>query len=220
MAMRIYTKTGDKGSTSLIGGTKVPKSHLRIESYGTVDELNSFIGLLNDQLTLAAPDARQPPPATGSTPHSPTPAYDASTPAPAPLFADIHPLLREIQDRLFTIGSSLACDPEKEPKLKIPDLKEEDITALEKEIDRMDALLPPLKFFLLPGGHVAVSTGHIVRTICRRAERTCVRMQEEQLYVEPIVIRYLNRLSDYFFMLSRYTAHLLNAPEIPWKPRI
>ena len=195
MAMRIYTKTGDKGSTSLIGGTKVPKSHLRIESYGTVDELNSFVGLLNDQLTLASPST------------------------PAPLFADIHPLLREIQDRLFTIGSSLACDPEKEPKLKIPDLKEEDITALEKEIDRMDALLPPMKFFLLPGGHVAVSTGHIARTICRRAERTCVRMQEEELYVEPIVIRYLNRLSDYFFMLSRYTAHLLNAPEIPWKPR-
>jgi cob(I)alamin adenosyltransferase len=202
MAMRIYTKTGDKGSTSLIGGTKVPKSHLRIESYGTVDELNSFVGLLNDQLALAAPDTRQTPP------------------APPPLFADIHPLLRGIQDRLFTIGSSLACDPEKEPKLKIPDLKEEDITALEKEIDRMDALLPPMKFFLLPGGHVAVSTGHIVRTICRRAERTCVRMQEEELYVEPIVIRYLNRLSDYFFMLSRYTAHLLNAPEIPWKPRI
>ena len=196
MAMRIYTKTGDKGSTSLIGGTKVPKSHLRIESYGTVDELNSFVGLLNDQLALAAPDTRQP------------------------LFADIHPLLRGIQDRLFTIGSSLACDPEKEPKLKIPDLKEEDITILEKEIDRMDALLPPMKSFLLPGGHVAVSTGHIVRTICRRAERTCVRMQEEELYVEPIVIRYLNRLSDYFFMLSRYTAHLLNAPEIPWKPRI
>jgi cob(I)alamin adenosyltransferase len=209
--MRIYTKTGDKGSTSLIGGTKVPKSHLRIESYGTVDELNSFVGLLNDQLALAAPDTRQ-------TPSAPTPALAAPS-APAPLFADIHPLLREIQDRLFTIGSSLACDPEKEPKLKIPDLKEEDITALEKEIDRMDALLPPMKFFLLPGGHVAVSTGHIVRTICRRAERTCVRMQEEGLYVEPIVIRYLNRLSDYFFMLSRYTAHLLNAPEIPWKPR-
>jgi cob(I)alamin adenosyltransferase len=191
MSMRIYTKTGDQGSTSLIGGTKVPKSHLRIESYGTVDELNSFIGLLNDQLAISSP-----------------------------LFIDIHPFLREIQDRLFTIGSSLACDPEKEPKLKIPDLKEEDLTGLEKAIDRMDATLPPMKSFLLPGGHIAVSTAHVARCVCSRAERSCVRLQEESLYVEPIVIRYLNRLSDYLFMLSRYTGHLLNAPEIPWKPRI
>lgn len=185
--MRIYTKTGDKGSTSLIGGTKVPKSHLRIESYGTVDELNSFIGLLNDQMILAGIE--------------PT-------------------IIKEIQDRLFTIGASLACDPEKEQKLKIPDLREEDITLLEKEIDQMDGQLPPMKFFVLPGGHIAVSTAHVVRTICRRAERTCVRLQEEDLYIEPNVIRYLNRLSDYFFMLSRYIAHLLNAPEIPWKPRV
>jgi cob(I)alamin adenosyltransferase len=190
MAMRIYTKTGDKGSTSLIGGTKVPKSHLRIESYGTVDELNSFVGLLGDQLSLAGG------------------------------FTEDLPVLRNVQDRLFTIGSSLACDPEKEPKLKIPDLKEEDITALENEIDRMDAVLPPMRSFLLPGGHVAASTAHIARTVCRRAERTCVRLQEEQLHVEPIVIRYLNRLSDYFFQLSRYIAHVLNAPEIPWKPRV
>jgi cob(I)alamin adenosyltransferase len=201
--MRIYTKTGDKGSTSLIGGTKVPKSHLRIESYGTVDELNSFIGLLNDQLALA--DAAQT-----STQHP----GSASSP-----FTEIHPFLREIQDRLFTIGSSLACDPEKEPKLKIPDLKEEDLTALEKTIDQMDTILPPMKSFLLPGGHIAVSTAHVARCVCRRAERSCVRLQEESLYVEPIVIRYLNRLSDYLFMLSRYTGHLLNAPEIPWKPR-
>ncbi|MBS1664704.1 MAG: cob(I)yrinic acid a,c-diamide adenosyltransferase [Bacteroidetes bacterium] len=187
MAFRIYTKTGDKGSTSLIGGTKVPKSHLRIESYGTVDELNSFVGLLGDQLAIASQN---------------------------------HPLLSEIQDRLFTIGASLACDPEKESKLKIPDLKEEDITALELEIDRMDDALPPMKSFILPGGHVAVSTAHVVRCVCRRAERACVRMQEEQEYVEPIVIRYINRLSDYFFQLSRYIAHQLNAPEIPWKPRI
>ena len=191
MSMRIYTKTGDKGSTSLIGGTKVPKSHLRIESYGTVDELNSFIGLLNDQLAISSP-----------------------------LFTDIHPFLREIQDRLFTIGASLACDPEKESKLKIPDLKEEDLTTLENAIDRMDAVLPPMKSFLLPGGHMAVSTAHVARCVCRRAERSCVRLQEESLYIEPIVIRYLNRLSDYLFMLSRYTGHLLNAPEIPWKPRV
>jgi len=203
MSTRIYTKTGDNGSTSLIGGTKVPKSHLRIESYGTVDELNSFIGLLNDQLALA--DAAQI-----------SPQHPASAPT---LFTDIHPFLREIQDRLFTIGASLACDPEKEPKLKIPDLKEEDLTALEKAIDQMDATLPPMKSFLLPGGHIAVSTAHVARCVCRRAERSCVRLQEESLYVEPIVIRYLNRLSDYLFMLSRYTGHLLNAAEIPWKPR-
>lgn len=224
--MRIYTKTGDKGSTSLIGGTKVPKSHLRIESYGTVDELNSFIGLLNDQLALADAGSQSPPssttpPSANSTPPS---ANFAQTSPPHPgsaptLFGDIHPFLREIQDRLFTIGASLACDPEKEPKLKIPDLKEEDLTALEKAIDQMDATLPPMKSFLLPGGHIAVSTAHVARCVCRRAERSCVRLQEESLYVEPIVIRYLNRLSDYLFMLSRYTGHLLNAPEIPWKPR-
>ena len=215
--MRIYTKTGDKGSTSLIGGTKVPKSHLRIESYGTVDELNSFIGLLNDQLALAGTQAPHSPVA----PPSPNTAQTSPQhPGSAPTgFTDIHPFLREIQDRLFTIGSSLACDPEKEPKLKIPDLKEEDLTALEKAIDQMDATLPPMKSFLLPGGHIAVSTAHVARCVCRRAERSCVRLQEESLYVEPIVIRYLNRLSDYLFMLSRYTGHLLNAPEIPWKPR-
>ncbi len=209
MSMRIYTKTGDKGSTSLIGGTKVSKSHLRIESYGTVDELNSFIGLLNDQLIVADAHNR------ARLSLSALPAVTG----PIPL-ADIHPFLLGIQDRLFTIGSSLACDPEKEPKLKIPDLKEEDLTALEKAIDQMDAVLPPMKAFLLPGGHVAVSTAHVARCVCRRAERSCVRLQDEQLYVEPIVIRYLNRLSDYLFMLSRYVGHLLNVPEIPWLPRV
>jgi cob(I)alamin adenosyltransferase len=183
---RIYTKTGDKGSTSLIGGTKVPKSHLRIESYGTVDELNSFIGLVHDQ----TPDE-----------HS-------------------RQILKEVQDRLFTIGSSLACDPEKEPKLRIPDLKEEDIRLLEKEIDSMNEELPVMKSFLLPGGHAAVSTTHIARCVCRRAERCCVNMQQHDMPVEPIVLKYLNRLSDYLFILARYTGHKLNVPEHPWKPRI
>jgi cob(I)alamin adenosyltransferase len=201
MAMKIYTKTGDKGTTSLIGGTKVPKSHLRIEAYGTVDELNSFIGLLRDQLGAG-----------------PTPGMDQ--PGAGPDFESIRAMILEIQDRLFTIGSSLACDPEKETKLAIPDLKEEDLIALEKSIDQMDGVLPPMKSFVLPGGHVAVSTTHIVRCVCRRAERCCVRMQEEGLSVEPMVIRYLNRLSDYFFELARYTAHLLGAEEIPWRPRL
>jgi cob(I)alamin adenosyltransferase len=222
MAIKIYTKTGDKGTTALIGGTKVSKGHLRIEAYGTVDELNSFIGLLTDHLnqtanpTLATRGTAAPP--TPAAAAAPTPGA-ASTPEATPLFADTPLFLREIQDRLFTIGSSLACDPEKEPKLKIPDLKEEDVQLLEKEIDRMEAILPPMKFFVLPGGHVAVSTAHIARCVCRRAERGCVRLQDEQLFVEPLVLRYLNRLSDYLFVLSRYAAHQLLVPEIPWKPR-
>src|SRR5580658_8749693 len=150
MSSKIYTKTGDKGTTGLIGGTRVPKSDLRIEAYGTVDELNSFIGLLGDHLNAAG---------------------------------SVTPLLSEIQDRLFTIGASLACDPDKEPKLKIPDLKKEDVDWLEKEMDRMNEELPPMKSFILPGGHPAVSTAHIARCVCRRAERICVHMQETQLYI-------------------------------------
>jgi cob(I)alamin adenosyltransferase len=186
MAIKIYTKTGDLGKTSLIGGTKVSKNNLRIETYGTVDELNSYIGLTNDYLTDE---------------HSKV-------------------LLKEIQDRLFTIGSSLACDPEKVPAMKIPDLKEADITLLEKEIDTMNDILPEMKSFILPGGHVAVSTTHITRCICRRAERLCVDMQEHDLFVDPLVIKYLNRLSDYLFVLARYVGHLLGVSEIPWKARI
>jgi cob(I)alamin adenosyltransferase len=186
MAFKIYTKTGDLGKTSLIGGTKVPKSHLRIESYGTVDELNSFIGLLSDHLT------------------------DAPTKI----------ILKEVQDRLFTIGSSLACDPDKEPLMKIPDLKEEDIVLLEKEIDRMNEVLPEMKSFILPGGHVAVSTAHVARCVCRRTERICVNMQVQDLFVDPLVIKYLNRLSDYLFVLARYIGHLLKVEELPWKARI
>lgn len=186
MSVKIYTKTGDKGKTSLIGGTKVPKSHLRIEAYGTIDELNSFMGLLGDQV----PDE-----------HS-------------------RNSLKEIQDRLFTIGSSLACDPEKETKMEIPDLKEEDVNLLEKEIDRINESLPPLKLFIIPGGHPVVSTAHIVRCVCRRAERHCVAMMEQNLWIEPLIIKYLNRLSDYLFVLSRYVGQLLHTSEISWKARI
>ncbi|MBC7887969.1 MAG: cob(I)yrinic acid a,c-diamide adenosyltransferase [Ferruginibacter sp.] len=186
MALKIYTKTGDFGKTSLIGGTKVPKSHLRIESYGTVDELNSYIGLVSD----LAPDDH------------------------------IKLLLKEIQDRLFTVGSSLACDPDKEPLMKIPDLEEADIKLLENEIDTMNGALLPMKHFILPGGHPAVSTAHIARCICRRAERICVNLQEHDLFVDPLVIKYINRLSDYLFVLARYLGHLLGVAEIAWKPRI
>ena len=186
MAIKIYTKTGDLGKTSLIGGTKVPKSNIRIETYGTIDELNSYIGLVNDNCR---------------DDHSKN-------------------MLKEIQDRLFTIGSSLACDPDKEQKLKIPGLKESDIELLEKEIDVMNETLPAMKHFILPGGHVAVSTTHIARSVCRRAERWCVNMQEQSLFVDPLVIKYLNRLSDYLFVLSRYFGHLLKVAEVAWKPRI
>ena len=186
MAFRIYTKTGDTGKTSLIGGTKVSKSDIRIESYGTVDELNSHIGLLRDQLT------------------------DAQS-----IF-----ILKEIQDRLFTIGSTLACDPDKETKMKIPDLHESDIDLLEHEMDRMDEVLPEMKNFILPGGHPAVSQAHICRCVCRRAERICVSMVDHNSFVPPLVIKYLNRLSDYLFILARFTTQLFGAEEITWKARI
>jgi len=198
MAMKIYTRTGDKGNTALIGGTKVPKSHIRIEAYGTVDELNSYIGLLSDHLTASS----------GAVSH---PVF--------PLSLSIQ-TLREIQDRLFTIGASLACDPDKESKMKIPDLKEEDIEALEQDIDRMNEVLPEMKSFILPGGHVAVSTAHVARCVCRRTERICVRMQEEEQFIDPLVIKYINRLSDHLFTLARYAGHLLGIAELPWKPRV
>jgi cob(I)alamin adenosyltransferase len=186
MALKIYTKTGDAGKTSLIGGTKVLKSHLRIETYGTVDELNSYTGLVGDMIT------------------------DTQSKT----------ILKEIQDRLFTIGSSLACDPDKEPLMKMPDLKETDVELLEKEIDSMNEVLPPMKSFILPGGNPAVSTVHVARCVCRRAERLCVNMQEHDLFVDPLVIKYINRLSDYLFVLSRYIGHLLGVGEVAWKPRI
>jgi cob(I)alamin adenosyltransferase len=129
-------------------------------------------------------------------------------------------VLREIQDRLFTMGSSLACDPEKETKLKIPDLTETDVTFLEAEIDKMNVVLAPMKSFIIPGGHVSISTTHVARCVCRRAERICVNMQEQQMEIEPLIIKYLNRLSDFLFVLARYTAHRLSVKEIPWKARV
>jgi cob(I)alamin adenosyltransferase len=185
MSPKIYTKTGDKGRTSLIGGTKVPKSHLRIEAYGTVDELNSYIGLCKD--IVDDTNSRK--------------------------------MLLEIQDRLFTIGSSLACDPIKVPRLRIPDLLETDVELLEKEMDRMSEALPPMKSFVLPGGHATISHLHIARCVARRAERCCVRLELESLEVDALLLKYLNRLSDYLFILSRFTVLQLNAEEIPWKPR-
>jgi len=182
--MKIYTKTGDKGQTSLIGGTRVAKHHLRIESYGTVDELNSYIGLIRDQ----------------------------------DIAKKHKDLLKEVQDRLFTIGASLAADPEKS-KMKIPDLHVADIELLEYEIDRMDSELPALRHFILPGGSNAVSFCHIARCVCRRAERLAVHLGEDS-FVEEKVITYLNRLSDYLFTLARKIGNEQQIAENEWIPRV
>ena len=182
--MKIYTKTGDKGLTSLIGGTRVPKSSLRIECYGTVDELNSHIGLVRDQEVNAS--RRE--------------------------------LLKEIQDRLFTIGSALAADPDKS-KMKLPDLHAADVTLLEDEMDRLNADLPELRAFILPGGHPAVSNTHVARCVCRRAERMVIHLSEDSFVAELVVV-YLNRLSDYLFVLSRAMAHDLGVEEVTWKARL
>jgi len=182
--MKIYTKTGDKGETSLIGGTRVPKFHLRIECYGTVDELNSYVGLI--QCQDIDPHAQQ--------------------------------ILKEVQDRLFTIGASLAADPEKS-RMKIPDLKPEDITLLETEMDTMNELLPELKHFVLPGGNTIVSYCHLARCICRRAERLTVHLASES-FVDNQITVYLNRLSDYFFVLGRKLSFDLKSEENIWLPRL
>ncbi len=182
--MKIYTKTGDKGTTALIGGTRVPKYHEKIEAYGTVDELNSFVGLIRDQEI------------------------------------DEHSkeVLLEIQSTLFILESLLAKDSSESTKA-LPQLKESDITLLEKEIDRMNEVLPPLKSFVLPGGHTTVSYCHIARTVCRRAERLVIKLSADY-EVNPLEIQYLNRLSDYFFVLARKFSYDLKVPETLWKPRI
>lgn len=182
--MKIYTKTGDKGLTSLIGGTRVPKYHLRIESYGTVDELNSYIGLIRDQ-DISAHDKD---------------------------------LLKQVQDRLFTIGSLLASDPERS-KMVIPDLHTADIELLEKEMDVMNEHLPELRHFILPGGSNTISYCHVARCVCRRAERLSVHLSTESGVDEKVII-YLNRLSDYLFILARKVAHEAKIAENQWIPRV
>lgn len=181
--MKIYTRKGDSGTTGIIGGTRLPKHHIRIESYGTVDELNSYIGLLRDIIKDQA----------------------------------IIAVLLEVQDRLFTIGSHLASDPEKS-NMQLPQLFESDVQYLEASIDQMDEELPPMKSFVLPGGHVSVSHCHIARCVCRRAERNIAHLAEHEP-VEALINTYMNRLSDYLFVLSRKLAHDLNAIETPWKPK-
>jgi len=181
--MKIYTKTGDKGQTGLIGGNRVSKNDLRINTYGTVDELNAHVGLLRDLVEDE----------------------------------QVKLNLLEIQDRLFTAGSLLAVG-EKGTKMKLPKLYKENINILESWIDSMDTSLPQMKTFVLPGGHVTVSTCHVTRTVCRRAERLIVELSNE-VEVSDLVVAYFNRLSDYFFTLSRKLTMDLNAEETPWIPK-
>lgn len=188
--MKVYTKTGDKGTTALFGGTRVPKYHLRIDSYGTVDELNSYIGLIRDQ------EIKQ----------------------------HYKEILIDIQDKLFTVGAILATDPEKailkngKERLNIPKISEEEVAQLETEIDAMESELPPMTHFVLPGGHTTVSYCHIARCVCRRAERLATELND----MEPtdlMVLKYLNRLSDYLFVLARKLSFDLKADEVKWIPK-
>lgn len=181
--MKIYTKTGDEGKTSLFGGKRVLKNHDRINAYGTSDELLSWIGLIRDQ----------------------------------PIEKTYKQVLIEVQDRLFTLGAELAADPDK-PKLKKPDLHESDITFLEEKMDEMNLKLPEMTHFVLPGGHPIVSYCHIARTVCRRCERLVITLQEKT-DINPLIIKYLNRLSDYLFVLGRSISNDFGADEILWKPR-
>ncbi|OBQ55489.1 cob(I)yrinic acid a,c-diamide adenosyltransferase [Tamlana sp. s12] len=188
--MKIYTKTGDKGTTALFGGTRVPKHHIRIESYGTVDELNSYLGLIRDQ----------------------------------PIHQDYIDLIIRIQDRLFTVGAELATDPEKatlkngKERLNIPRIAIEDIERLEHEMDMMNEALPEMTHFILPGGNQSVSFCHIARCVCRRAERLASQLNETEP-IEANTLTYLNRLSDYLFVLARKLSYDLRAQEIKWIPQ-
>jgi len=180
--MKVYTKTGDKGTTALIGGKRVSKNHYRIEAYGTVDELMAYTALLHDQL-LDKKDKE---------------------------------FFIRIQDRLMTCATILAVDSD-DKDLKIPHIEAEDIKKLESAMDEMNKNIPPLTFFIIPGGHTTVSYCHIVRTVCRRCERHAIGVQEQDGKCE-MVVKYLNRLSDYFFVLGRKLNKDLNVDEIPWIP--
>ena len=187
--MKIYTKTGDKGTTALFGGTRVPKHHIRIDSYGTVDELNSNLGLLRDQ----------------------------------DIHEDYKNRLQHIQEKLFTVGAILATDPKKatlksgKERLKIPKISNEDVEMLEQEMDRMNEVLPQMTHFVLPGGHPTVSICHICRCVCRRAERLATALYDLEPFQDETLM-YLNRLSDYLFVLARKLSQDLSAEEIKWIP--
>jgi cob(I)alamin adenosyltransferase len=187
--MKIYTKTGDDGTTGLFGGTRVPKHQIRIESYGTIDELNSWLGLIRDQ----------------------------------EIDVIYQQQLITIQEHLFTIGAILATDPEKkildngEQRLKINKVGTKEIQFLENAIDEMDSQLPQMTHFILPGGHTTVSYCHIARTVCRRAERISTLLHENEPF-DIAVLSFINRLSDYLFVLARILTYKLQASEIKWVP--
>lgn len=184
--MKIYTKTGDEGMTSLIGGTRVSKSDLRVECCGTIDELNAHAGLLSDYLKTIP----------------------------------LETVLPKIQNTLFAVGAALANDERKNPKISLPNLVDEDVVLLEKEIDKMSETLPLMKHFILPSGHIFISQAHVARTVCRRAERLCAALSGEKNKETLLpIIKYLNRLSDYFFVLARYIGHTLKVAEIQWIPK-
>ena len=182
--MKIYTKSGDKGETSLLGGDRVKKYDLRIAAYGTADELNSWIGLIKDQ-EIAAADVK---------------------------------FLVEIQNKIFTIGSHLSALGTKKVNITIPEIKELDVIAIESKIDELEENLPPMKNFILPGGHTTVSFCHLARTVCRRCERLIVELSDNES-VNPVIVQYFNRLSDFLFVLSRKLALDLGAVEIPWNSK-
>lgn len=181
--MKVYTKSGDKGTTSLLGGTRVAKTHLRLEAYGTIDELNAFLGLVRDAAVNKGRSTE----------------------------------LKAIQDRLFAVGSHLAAEASRNHK-HVVDIRESDVEFLEQAIDRMETELPALRNFILPGGHTDVSHTHVARTVCRRAERMAVALHEQEP-IEAIILTYLNRLSDYLFVLSRKMTQELGAEEQIWRPR-
>jgi cob(I)alamin adenosyltransferase len=188
--MKVYTKTGDSGTTALFGGQRVSKDNIRIDSYGTVDELNSYIGLIRDQ----------------------------------EMNQHFKEILIEIQDRLFTVGAILATPVEKEimkngeKRLKNLGIIESDIELLEKEIDTMEDSLPQMTHFVLPGGHTTVSYCHLARCVCRRAERLAVTLSNQE-QIDEMAVKYLNRLSDYLFVLARKLSFDLKADEVKWIPR-
>jgi cob(I)alamin adenosyltransferase len=183
MSKKIYTKTGDKGETSLFGGARLSKDNIRIEAYGTIDELNATIGYLYE--VVPAKDVRE--------------------------------VLFVVQNKLFNIGSVLAVDPTKD--FELPGVNEDDVTLLEREIDRMQATLPELKQFVLPSGHRNGASAHISRTVCRRAERRIVSLSARS-DVDDLILTYLNRLSDYLFTLARYLVYQNGSEEVKWDPNV
>lgn len=183
MAFKIYTKTGDKGETGLFGGKRLPKDDLRIEAYGTIDELNATVGALADEI----------------------------------ISNDIQTFLRQVQNDLFVIGSHLATVPGK--NLNLPSLPAAQIQVMETWMDEWDEALPPLKNFILPGGHPTVSKAHMARCVCRRSERRVISLGHRE-EISPLIVMYLNRLSDFFFMLGRKLAQDLQIKEIIWEPRL